>query len=296
MTPDDRDRAAREIEELRQLFSANGRPVGRRFDAIMRSGRVNDAETAEADEQAREAEASEQTPAAEAEAEIRQRARAQRKTAKAIEPPPRTRRDEQRAPVWDPAPRDGTSRPTTPPPAPPRAKDPPVNVFERAAAADAAPPEPEAPAELPGKAPTAARQPARRQVVDADWQLQGHKDWGKEQGDAQAERRWPLRRAAVLLLPVLLAATFAAGLGLGRKLDSSDSSTAAASAPVSASTVTSTSAPPPPATAPSACLDTARYGDQVIAMLTANIRDRRINDPMRNYAKASQACRAASAP
>jgi len=87
-------------------------------------------------------------------------------------------------------------------------------------------------------------------------------------------------------------------LGLGRKLDSSEAP-AAARAPVSASTVTSTPAPPPPppATAPSACLDTARYGDQVIALLTANIRDRRINDPMRNYAKASQACRAAtSAP
>jgi hypothetical protein len=297
MTPDDRDRAAREIEELRQLFSANGRPVGRRFDAIMRSGRVNDAEAAAADERAREAEASEQTPAAEAEAEIRQRARAQRKTAKAIEPPPRTRRDEQRAPVWDPAPRDGTSRRPTRPPSPPRAKDPPVKVFDRAAATDAAPPEPEAPAELPGKAPAAAREPARRPVADADWQLQGHKDWGKEEGDAQAERRRSLRRAAVLLLPVLLAATFAAGLGLGRKLDSSETSAAAASVPVSASTVTSTSAPPPPPTAPSACLDAARYGDQVIALLTANIRDRRINDPMRNYAKASQACRAAtSAP
>ena len=296
MTPDDRDRAAREIEELRQLFSANGRPVGRRFDDIMRPGRVNDAETAEAAEKAREAEASEQTRAAEAEAKARQRARLQRKLARAIEPPPRTRRDEQRAPVWDPAPRDGTSRRPTRPPTPPRAKDPPVKVFDRAAAADAPPPEPEAPATLPGKAPPAPREPARRPVVDADWQLQGHKDWGKEEGDAQAERRRSLRRAAVLLLPVLLAATFAAGLGLGRKLDNSESSTAAAAAPVSASTVTS-APPPPPATAPSACLDTARYGDQVIALLTANIRDRRINDPMRNYAKASQACRAAtSAP
>jgi hypothetical protein len=112
MTPDDHDRAAREIEELRQLFSGNGRPVGRRFDAVVRTGRVKDTEAAEAAERAREAgvEADEQARGAEAEA-----------GQKAIEPPPRTRRDEQRAPVWQPAPRNGTSRRSQPAPTPPRA-------------------------------------------------------------------------------------------------------------------------------------------------------------------------------
>jgi hypothetical protein len=276
MTPDDRDRAAREIEELRQLFSANGRPVGRRFDAVARTGRVKDAEAAEADEQARGAEA-----------EAGQ---------KVIKPPARTRRDEQRAPVWQPAPRNGTSRRSQPPPTPPRAKDPPVKVFDRAEAVESAPPEPEAPAELPGTTPAVAREPARRPVDDPDRDRQGPENRGREQGGPQVTLRVSLRRVAVLLLPVLLAVTFAVGLGLGRKLDSSQAP-AATPAPVNASTVTSTPAPPPPAPAPSACLDTARYGDQVIAMLTANIRDQRINDPMRNYAKASQACRAAvSAP
>jgi hypothetical protein len=286
MTPDNRDRAAREIEELRQLFSAAGRSARRRVDAVLRPGRVNDAEAAEAGEQAGEAEAGEGTGGAEAPA--RQHAGAQQ-TPRAIEPPPDGRRDEQRTPVWEPAPR-GSARARPTPPAPPRPGDPPVKVFDRAAAADA-PPEPEAPAERPGEPPAAVPEPARGPAVDAGWVLQGHQDWRSE--PVGAGRRRSLRRVAVLLLPVLLAAIFAAGLGLGRALDGPE---AQAAVPVSASTVTSTSTPPPPATAPTACLDTARYGDQVIALLTANIRDRRINDPMRKYAQASQACRAAAAP
>jgi hypothetical protein len=113
-----------------------------------------------------------------------------------------------------------------------------------------------------------------------------------------AGRRRSLRRAVVLLVPVLLAAAFTVGIAVGRQ---GDWPAGPAASPITvgrdtATTTAPTSAPPPSSTAPRACLDTARYGDQVIALLTANVRDRRVSERMERYAQASQACRAAVAP
>jgi hypothetical protein len=105
----------------------------------------------------------------------------------------------------------------------------------------------------------------------------------------------------LLLGAVLLAAVFVAGLQVGKgRVDAPVGPPAAVPAPMAPSTVPdhvpSATHAPGPAASPRACLDTARYGDQVIQLLTANVRDRRINDPMMNYTRASQACRAAAEP
>jgi hypothetical protein len=50
----------------------------------------------------------------------------------------------------------------------------------------------------------------------------------------------------------------------------------------------------PAGRAPAACLDTARFGDETISLLTANIRDRRLDDALLRYAAASRACRQAA--
>jgi hypothetical protein len=55
-----------------------------------------------------------------------------------------------------------------------------------------------------------------------------------------------------------------------------------------------TAAPPP--TAPRACLDTSRYGDQVIDMLSDGVRDQRLYEVLEAYTRASQRCRAAAVP
>ena len=283
MTPEDRDRAAREIEELRQLFSPSGRSQqDRRVDARTRPTGVEDAETdagtAEVADDVGTGAATEEQHTAKRETSARQRPSVQDRTVRAVEPPSTTGGAEERVPVWEPAPRNGGSARRTSASPPPRAKDPPVRVFDKALA-DAQEPAPAGPAARP----VASRVLAEQQT--------GPKSPRKEEPGGGPERRRSLRWVAVLLLPVLLAASFAAGLGIGRKRHSP---AVTAPTPVSASTVAPTSASPPPAPSPNACLDTARYGDQVIALLTANIRDQRINDPMRNYAKSSQACRAAA--
>ena len=71
--------------------------------------------------------------------------------------------------------------------------------------------------------------------------------------------------------------------------------------------------PPPPSTArppastqpqqlqpvpsvPQVCLETARMGDQVIAKLMINDRDRRLAEALKAYTLASQACRKEASP
>ena len=54
----------------------------------------------------------------------------------------------------------------------------------------------------------------------------------------------------------------------------------------------------PQAVVPPACLDTARKGDEVFALLSSNVRvnDRRLADAMKAYTLASQACRKEASP
>jgi hypothetical protein len=55
-------------------------------------------------------------------------------------------------------------------------------------------------------------------------------------------------------------------------------------------------APPPPVSVPQACLDAAEKADEVIARLTANIRDNRLAAELRDYTIANQACRREASP
>ena len=60
-----------------------------------------------------------------------------------------------------------------------------------------------------------------------------------------------------------------------------------------------TASPAPPETVtsvPDSCLDTAEKADEVIARLTANIRDNRLAAELRDYTIASQACRKEASP
>ena len=48
--------------------------------------------------------------------------------------------------------------------------------------------------------------------------------------------------------------------------------------------------------APPACLQTAQRGDELIALLTSNVRDRRLDLALKAYTLASQACRKEASP
>jgi hypothetical protein len=48
--------------------------------------------------------------------------------------------------------------------------------------------------------------------------------------------------------------------------------------------------------APPACLQTAERGDELIDLLTRNVRDRRLDSALRAYTLASQACRKEASP
>ena len=48
--------------------------------------------------------------------------------------------------------------------------------------------------------------------------------------------------------------------------------------------------------APPACLQTAQRGDELIALLTSNVRDRRLDSALKAYTLASQACRKEASP
>ena len=54
--------------------------------------------------------------------------------------------------------------------------------------------------------------------------------------------------------------------------------------------------PQPVSSVPQVCLETARMGDEVIAKLVMNDRDRRLVEALKAYTLASQACRKAASP
>jgi hypothetical protein len=108
--------------------------------------------------------------------------------------------------------------------------------------------------------------------------------------DQPARPRW-LALAAVALV-------FALGTGLGYLLPRSGAGAQPAPPRPSATTpaVPQTSTAPR-ASVPPSCLETARRGDKVFALLTSNVTDQRlVADAMRAYTTASQACRKEASP
>jgi hypothetical protein len=114
--------------------------------------------------------------------------------------------------------------------------------------------------------------------------------------DQPARPRWQWVAAVALI--------FALGTGFGYALNRSGAgdppaSPPAASAPASQPPATTRAAgatPQPRVVAPPACLETARLGDQVFALLTSNVRDRRLANALKAYTIASQACRKEASP
>jgi hypothetical protein len=98
-----------------------------------------------------------------------------------------------------------------------------------------------------------------------------------------------------------VALVFVLGTGLGYLLPRSGAGAQAAPTPPQPSATTQASPQPPtapPAAVPRSCLETARRGDEVFALLTSNrtVNDRRLADAMKAYTNASQACRKEASP
>jgi hypothetical protein len=103
-----------------------------------------------------------------------------------------------------------------------------------------------------------------------------------------ARPRWQWVAAVALLL---------VGTGLGYALPRAGSNDpppprSTARPPVS----TQPQQPQPVPSVPEVCLETARMGDQVIAKLMINDRDRRLVEALKAYTLASQACRKEASP
>jgi hypothetical protein len=107
---------------------------------------------------------------------------------------------------------------------------------------------------------------------------------------------WPPNAAALLLVAMIALLTFGLGMvvgGLGRPAPGAAPAQTAGAPSVPAPPAAAAEAPVT-APAPKACLDTARFGDEVVSLFTANIRDRRLDDALGRYAAASRQCRQAA--
>jgi hypothetical protein len=116
--------------------------------------------------------------------------------------------------------------------------------------------------------------------------------------DQPARTRWQRVTAAALV--------FLLGTGFGYVLTRSGAgdppgTPSAKAAPTTrppATTLAPQSPPQVKVVAPPACLETARKGDEVFALLSSNVpvNDRRLADAMKAYTLASQACRKEASP
>jgi hypothetical protein len=110
--------------------------------------------------------------------------------------------------------------------------------------------------------------------------------------DQPARPGWQWLAAVVLI--------FALGTGLGYLLPRSGGDPQPSPPPQPSATTLAaprtTTAAAASAVAPPACLQTARRGDETIALLVRNIRDRRLARALKAYTLASQACREEASP
>jgi hypothetical protein len=106
----------------------------------------------------------------------------------------------------------------------------------------------------------------------------------------QGRPRWWWAAALTLL--------FLAGIAVGFVLPRGGDGGSPSQPPANVAPTRAPQAPTsaPPASVPQACLDAAERGDEVIARLTANIRDNRLAAQLRDYTIASQACRREASP
>jgi hypothetical protein len=284
------DRAAREIEELRELFARSGqRPTTRQVDEPPAAARVQSettggaeagtSEDAEPEPQAREnqAERPDRAPAGgavDADADTNEQTRGTGAKGK-----PRDAGKASRADV----PASASQAPV---------RVPSGSVSSRTLAAEAAA-DPSALAaatedndhDRPTR-PVAKPRPPQQQLV-----LKPHPS------STGSEPTWHRRsKRATSLVVILLAVVFGLGAWLGQTLGLPRPAAQPPTGPSAGtqSPAAVTGAPAPQTTAPQPCLDTARLGDNLIDLLLAKRRGPEMDSLLLAYTTASQQCRAAA--
>jgi hypothetical protein len=293
---DRRDRAEREIEELRQLFAASGRPRGsRRLEHALKAIDARTTQQAQDERDGQRAlpgSGSGPMRSTEAAAE-RRAARLSDARAASIE-----RRRDGAGNVHEPGQEREAQSASRPPSSPPTPRG---SVAMSAVAPDGRagrpdgngrPPSSLERSALPGRLEPRPPKGALTRLAEADHSRSSDRHNAVASGGEQTRRRQRVLWVGIALALALVA--FAAGLRLGQEQGDPQAST------VRPSPVPDTTVPPPSAEGPQAttraCLDTARRGDAVIAMLIQNIHDRRLEDAMEAYDVASRQCRSAAIP
>jgi hypothetical protein len=109
----------------------------------------------------------------------------------------------------------------------------------------------------------------------------------------------PWARPPSWLVAASVSLVFLLGIGFGYLLPRANVEDSAARTPArSASTLAPQATPRTKVVPPPACLETARKGDELFALLSSNVRvnDRRLAEAMKAYTLASQACRKEASP
>jgi hypothetical protein len=111
---------------------------------------------------------------------------------------------------------------------------------------------------------------------------------------AAAAQPPPAKRQPIWVLALVVVACLLVGGGLGYLLHRP----AATTIQPTAISIVTRPVPQPQlrVVAPPACLQTAQLGDQLIALFTSNVRNRRLDSALKAYTLASQACRKEASP